>query len=299
MPAHPTIQKLLNSIDAGIIEFSGSMGSFDLELYHQIETMVKDMDVKDGAIVNNAKNLSMIGKAKSKIEQIVRSDKFNKKISGLFSSLNIITDIQHDYFAEMFEDFEPHDKLKELQHQTISDTIDSLKGADMKGPVIDKAQEILRTNITKGKSYSGMMNEVRDYLIVNDGPMVSHAKQITTDTLNTYAGTYNKMIAADLGLVWYMYVGAIIETSRAFCKACIAKEFIHESEFSQVIQGKFPEFKEMNGEINKKTGLPEGLKPGTNKYNFEELRGGWECSHLVVPVSAAIVPKFLRAKFPD
>jgi hypothetical protein len=143
-----------------------------------------------------------------------------------------------------------------------------------------------------------MVERLREYLTTTkagDGALERYAKQITTDALNQYSAQYLQVVSNDLGLQWYRYTGAEIETSRPFCKACLDKQYIHQSEIPDLLAGKFPEFKKEGGEINSKTKLPQGMIAGTNPENFHIYRGGWNCGHQLVPVSEDRVPEIAKA----
>ncbi|MBK7885129.1 MAG: hypothetical protein IPJ81_16090 [Chitinophagaceae bacterium] len=140
---------------------------------------------------------------------------------------------------------------------------------------------------------------MQNYLIDNEtgeGQLQKYTKQITTDALNQYSGQYTQIVSSDLDFEWFRYSGSNIETTRPFCLACTKKKFIHISEIPQLLKGNFPEFREFDGVINEKTGLPAGLIAGTDVSNFMINRGGYNCAHQLRPVSEDLVPKEYLAK---
>ena len=76
----------------------------------------------------------------------------------------------------------------------------------------------------------------------------------------------------------------------------VEKKFFHKSEIPELLKGNFPQFKAMGGEIYPKTGLPQGMVPGTNPETFLIYRGGYNCMHQAVPVSEDIVPRSERVR---
>jgi hypothetical protein len=106
-------------------------------------------------------------------------------------------------------------------------------------------------------------------------------------------------VVADLGLVWFKYVGGLIETTREICQLLIeAKKecmpYIHISQFDEILRG---EVCGHQAEIYDKTGLPHGMIEGTNVGNLQTRAGGYRCRHQFVPVSSSIVPQYLRDQF--
>lgn len=297
MPDNKFIQDLHQVIDGSVSSFDSSIGSIQKDIYKEISMLLKDLETSGDTIKPTAKNISIIGKIKAKIEKIVRSDSYNKNVKTFLGALDEITNVQHQYFNSITEDYSPSTALKELKAQAIDDALNSLKGAGITANITEKLQSILRSNVTSGASYLALMNQMRDYLITNEsgqGALEKYTKQITTDTLNQYAAQYNSLVSNDLGLKWYRYTGALINTSRPFCEACKKKQFIYESELEDVVKGNFKEFDQENGKIDSRTDLPSGMIPGTNADNFKIYRGGYNCGHQLVPVSEVVVPKNIR-----
>lgn len=115
----------------------------------------------------------------------------------------------------------------EIRKQAKIDTIETLTGAGMTAKVSKVVNDVLKVNITTGANYSSLLKQVRKALTdtkTGEGLFVKYAKQITTDALNQYNAQYVNAVSNDLGLKWFVYDGALIETSRTFCESCVAKE---------------------------------------------------------------------------
>lgn len=112
--------------------------------------------------------------------------------------------------------------------------------------------------------------------------------------MNSFSRQNLQLISSDLGYQWFEYQGSNIETTRDFCEAMKKKRYVHISEFEDVIHGRFPEFKAIEGKINPKTKLPYGFKEDTTAGNFPQVRGGWNCGHQLRPVAEEDVPLSIR-----
>lgn len=156
-----------------------------------------------------------------------------------------------------------------------------------------KVYEVVRVKSVTTNVLERKTNEVSNS---KDGLLERYAKTTTTDSLNTFSRQYASAITNDLGLEWHVYIGAIIDTSRPWCIACHEKKYIHVSEFSDLLKGDFPEFKQADGQIYDKTGLPTGMKANTNVDNLPTLAGGWGCNHGMQAVSEISVPMLVRIK---
>lgn len=292
------ITEIDKAIDDAVEAINSTIPAHQSAMLDEIALLLKELETgSGGTIKQSVANLKLIGKIKSKLEEVVSSDAWNKDVGKFVQQFDKITALQNKYFQSIENKFTPPTILKEIRSQALDSTIESLTANGINSAITDKVQNILRTNITGGNTYGNIVKQVRDYIVTNTkgaGALEKYAKQITTDSLNQYAAQYTDAVTNDLGLDWFMYVGTIIETSRPFCKACIEKRYIHRSELPKVVAGDFPEFEKQDGVINSKTGLPAGMIDGTTAQNFIVYRGGYNCGHKLVPVVESAVPKSVR-----
>lgn len=294
------IKELIETLDSSVADFQESIPSIQKQISSEVEIFIKDLDTTGDTIKSSVANLRKIAAFKDKIYTIIKKSDYSDKLEKFIESFNEVAIIQNKYFETLSNKFKPTSLLKEITNQSISSTIDYLTEAGLNNALIQPIHDILLTNSTTGGSWSAMAKQIRDFITANNdtvGALERYTSQITTDSLNQYSRQYMQTVTNDLGYNWFVYRGALIKTSRTFCEACRKKEYIHRSEFPQVIKGDFPEFKEMDGQIYDKTGLPQGMIDGTNSQNFEVYAGGWNCSHHLIPVSDSLVPQSLRDKF--
>jgi hypothetical protein len=266
-----------------------------------IELLLRQLDVKNGSIQANAKNVRLISQIKQRIEKLVlRDPKYKKNLQEYLNSFKDITKLQNAYFEEIAKEYTVPKLLSAIREEAVSSTYDSLTKAGISEAISKPIQDILRVNITSGAKYSDMLGVIRNFITSSDsglGALEKYVKQITTDALNQYAAQFTGLVTDDLGLEWFQYTGAIIETSRPFCQALHEKRYIHKSEIPDIITGDFPEFDDFDGKINPNTDLPYGMIDGTNEQNFFVYRGGYNCGHQLVPVNELVVPEEIRNEF--
>jgi hypothetical protein len=290
------IEQLLSTIQNAIDSFQGAIPAAQKNAYNGIINLVKDLDMKGGRLSATVKNVKMIGQLKTDLERIVISAPYMKNVEEFVKAFQTVAALQQQYFKTLVAEFTAPKVLEEVKSQAIDATIDGLTTAGMEANVVAGVQDILRTNITTGGGFHDLMEQMGNFIMGTGGAMVQYTKQLTTDALNQFSAQYSQIVTNDLDLEWFEYVGSLIKTSRPFCKAMVQKKYIHRSELDRVIKGDFPEFAEQGGRIDKRTALPEGMIPGTNKYNFPIYRGGYNCGHQLVPVSTASVPDLVKAK---
>ncbi|HET6255858.1 MAG TPA: hypothetical protein VFE32_17405 [Puia sp.] len=294
-----TIDELLSTIQKAVDSFQEAIPAIQQDAYNEIVRLVKELDLKNGRLSATVKNVKAIGQLRADLEKVIISDPYVKKVEEFADAFAAVAKLQNKYFSTVAAEFTPPKVLEVVKTQAIEATIDGLTAAGLHASVMSGVQDILRTNITTGGDFPQLMSQMRDYIVGTPGmggAMVRYTQQITTDALNQFSAQYNQVVTDDLGLEWFQYVGSLIKTSRPLCKALIQKKYVHKSEFEAVIEGDFPEFKEQGGKIDKRTNLPQGMIPGTNKYNFPIYRGGYNCGHQLIAVATSAVPPMVRTK---
>lgn len=293
---------LAREIEKSVNDFNSAIPKIQRQILIDIEELIKNLDVKNGNLKVNVRNLKIVGSVKSKIESLILKNKgYKERLKDFIKSFDTITLAQNRYFESLSKEYTPPKLLKEIRQQAKEATYESLTKAGISQSISKPIQDILKVNITSGARYTDLVTNLRDFITTNklgNGVLESHVKQITTDTLNTYARTYSDIVTNDLNLNWHQYTGAIIETSRPFCVAMHKKRYFHKSEIPDLLKGNFPEFKEADGKINPRNDLPYGLKNETTPENFLTLAGGHQCAHIPTPVSDLAVPESLREQFP-
>jgi hypothetical protein len=294
------IGDIVTTIDSAIEEFGKKIPKHQQRVFDEISLLLKELDLRGDTIQQSAQNLRKIGVIKGKLEAIINSDEWLGDVKVYMKAFDTVTNLQNEYFGTLKTKFRPTPLLREIRKQSLDATFESLTENGINAAITDKVQDILRKNITSGSSYSQTMKQLREFLTTNEsgaGALERYTKQITTDALNQYSAQYTNAVTNDLGLVWFQYTGALIETSRIFCQALIEKKYIHKSELPKIVRGNFKEFEDLEGKINTKTKLPEGMVAGTNAINFHIYRGGYQCGHQLIPVDESSVPDSIRVKF--
>lgn len=291
------IKRLFDTIDGATNGFNKTMPSVQRDVFDEITVLLKSLDTDAlGNVKQSVNNLKLIARVKLKIGDLILSEKYKKALKKYMATFNVVDLLQNKYFESLAKDYGPPKVLGELRKQSINATLDHLTETGINYKVVNKIGDLLDRNVRSGGKYGAMVEQLRESILTTNTPgaLESHVKQITTDALNIYSREYSKSVTDDLGLQWFMYTGAIIDSSRILCQALIKKKYIHVSEIPDIIRGNFKEFKDMDGTISSKTKLPDGMRPETTADNFQILCGGFGCNHTLTPVDETVVPKTIR-----
>jgi hypothetical protein len=278
----------VDSIQEAIDKFVHGIPTLERKQYDRIYALLKDLSLDaDGKINPTIENLKIVNRVKNQLDSVVNSDEYIGKVADLKDAISKVSDVQTAYLTTAFAAFEPSALVPHLEKMANENVVSSLTDAGVNENVVNAAADIVEQHVRDGSSFTTLVDELKDKIVTSpeiDSKLVSYSKQTINDTLSGFSRNYHKLITADLGLQWFVYVGALVDSSRPFCKAMVAKHYIHESEFGAMLRNN----------------SHEGLMAGTNVSNLIDRCGGWNCSHQLVPVPSSSVPSSLRRKFePD
>lgn len=244
------------------------------------ELLLKHIDLFDssnGSFVPNQPLAHRFAKIQSEIEAII-GKMYQPALSGYFSSYSTVEDTALS-LHKSFNNIEIAKSNFTAARQAIYTQaeyylLNGLADAYIQpakyllmqqvatGGTIEKARSII-TNWDKGELETGALASDR-----HAPRLQAYATQIARDTIYTYNGAIQDVIKERFNLTKFIYVGALVKDSRPFCR--------HLVNLNRKIDIK---------EIPKLViAYPNGLRPDTTMANFIEVRGGFNCNHIAMPV---------------
>lgn len=294
-----SLKKILSTIDDAIANFQNAIPGIQKIVFDELQPLIKQFDIKDGKLLNNVKNLKLIGNLQNKLQKIIINADYQKSVNDFVESFNLISSLQQDYFKQFNQKFKPKNTLPIIKELAIEATINDLVGQGLSSNIIDPIKQLLNQNITTGGDYTQFQDLLRNHILSDDsgeGSLERYTKQITTDAINQYNAQYHDAIAQDLNFNWGSYVGSNIKTSREFCILLTKKQWVKREELPEILKGHIDGH---DCKLSKTTGLPLGMIPDTNVDNFKVLRGGYNCGHQFFWVPDSSVPDFIINKIPQ
>jgi hypothetical protein len=292
-----SIQKILSTIDDAIAKFQNAIPSIQKLVYDELQPLVKQLQVKNGKLLNNVDNLKLIGSLKNKLERVIASADYKNAVQKFVDSFSEVSNLNNEYFAQFNKKYKPKNTLPIIKELAVNSTINDLIGQGLKSNIIAPIEKILQQNIAAGGSYTAFQDVLRNHILTNEtneGNLQRYTKQITNDAIHQYNAQYAETIAQDLQFNWGRYIGSNITTSREFCMYLRKKQWVHKSELPAIIEGNIDGHE---CKLSKTTGLPLGMIPDTNADNFKVRRGGYNCGDQFFWVPDSAVPKNVRDRF--
>lgn len=241
---------------------------------------------KDGYIVQSQANRKIIQKASNAFESGIKNSPYFDGIQQYVNSIPLVDKANSAYFDFISQGYKPNAQyITSLKKDTIASLESLLMQDGLESQIKAPLMNILNQNINSSAKFTDLLKSVQEYIVGTnqvDGKLLSYSKQITSDALFNYSRAYQQSVTSDLGLEWYLYSGGLTEGgkyssgSRDFCIARVGNYYHHS-------------------EIEKWGSMTwAGQRRGTNSSTVFIYAGGYYCKHSIIPVSADIVPDYVR-----
>jgi len=246
------------------------------------------LDTKAGFLTTTATNLRKLDNIIAKLRDVLLKGDYLETVRSFAKSFDEAASLSDQYFKKAFADYEPSDLAKEILKRNKRAAIEQLIGSPLDAQFIRPVEGILDNAVSTGASWRDTVKAIEDFITGDSqrhGKLLSYTKQIVSDTLSITDAVYSNQAAMELEAVWWFYTGGIIQDTRCFCEQRNNKYF-HQKEVEAWGRGETEE-----GDLES-CGFPwQGMIPQTNEKTVFILRGGYNCKHSLIPVSAVVVPR--------
>lgn len=252
--------------------------------FKRVIEMISSLDQKDGIILNNEKNLSIINGLDSDLKDVIFNKDYFKSVADYSKQFSIQADITKDYFFTIEKNFTDSEKYKQVLEATQKSAIDLLSEDKFTEALITPLQQSLQSSIINGQSFADTVAVLLNTILGNDqidGKLLSYVKSVAYDGFAVSDRTYTNVIAVSLGIEFYRYAGGEMKDTRCFCEERHGK-YYHKKEIEDWGRG-----------VNVGTcgAKWQGRNTGTNAATIFSFAGGYNCKHSILPVSIKSVPK--------
>lgn len=277
MKAHEHSEKLDALIADAIIKYDRTIIRVQNQLHDDLLLDLKQLELDEqGYIKQNTFNRKILRQAQEQFNETIVRSGYKRALENYLSTIPEINNLNELYFKSINSSFTPNRNfLKSLQTQTIGNLNQLILQDGLQAQVRIPLNQILEQNVSTGGNYSGMLQQVRNFVIGSDseGQLLKYVQIYTKDALFSYSRAYMESVTSDLKLDWYVFSGGTIDKTREFCEERTGK-FFHRKEVENWADLEW-----------------KGKRPGTTKSSIFVFLGGWNCRHELIPVSDSIVPK--------
>lgn len=290
MASDKTLQDLHKLLDESVTKLEASIPKIENQFFDKLVLDVSKLETDSlGNIKPNVSNLKSLQKIKGSLSDIILSPEYVSNVGKFINTFDKSKELIDDYFFELVDTFDNKKALfNEILSNSVAVTEESLLGAGITNDIITPVTDYLSKSVTQGQNLTELIDELSIKIKgdkTNLGYIQKNVKQIATDSINQYSANYTQSISDDLDFEYYLYSGANKTTSRCFC---LEREGKYFSKKEIEHWGATPS---LWNTCKTKLHKGGGRIPSTDKKSIFTYRGGYQCNHLIMPVSELVVPK--------
>jgi len=245
------------------------------ELFAAINKLILELDTFDGLVVNNSRNVQLLSSLDGLITQVLRGGAYYAGLTTYGAEFIVQGGLVAEWFNTTTDLFTAKEAYTNTLKRSSAAAIDKFTESAVDNVFNKPLKDLINQSITSGASTTQITESVQQFIKGNDqvdGKLLRYSKQIGRDAFSASDRQLTEFIADDLGMIWYLYAGDTVKDSREFCIARVGKYF-HRNEISDwhtlTWQGKAP----------------------VNSGTIFVLLGGYNCLHVVLPVTIDQVPQ--------
>lgn len=274
----------IEAIIAEAMEVTGlQINDLQRIVYNRLISVLKGLELDpDGYINQSAVNRRVLYDAENLIYESLPGKNLTDIVTQALNVIPQIDALNEEYFTGVAKSFNPNRAfIKSLQSQTIRSIENNLLQDGLTATIKNPLVNILYQNVNTGGQFSGMLQQIRDFISGNDeieGRVFSYSRTYLSDALFDYSRAYQQAMTADLKLEWYSYNGGVMDKTRPFCEERVGN-FYHQKEVEKWAEEDW-----------------KGKRAGTTESSIFVFCGGYNCRHSLIPVSDIIVPTGDKAR---
>lgn len=253
----------------------------------EVLMLLNDLDVKNGEILINKANLSIISKIDSDLKNVFLNEDYLKSVKQFASEFDKQALINNSLIKKGFGEITTTAASESYISLAKRGAVESLIGAPIDTEFIKPIQGILENSVVNGASLKDTLKDVRTFIEgdpTTNSKLSSYVKQVTNDSFAISDRSYTSIVSEALEAEWFYYAGGEVEATRCFCLNRVGN-YYHYLEIESWGNG------ENLGECNIGGGEWAGEISGTNSKTIYSYLGGWNCLHSLMPVSEFSVPE--------
>lgn len=272
------IDALDDATDLGVDKFIAQMLPISKEYFERLIVSAVELKLRIGTNNPNSKemaeNLRKLAKLNSRLSKMLMDSGYKDKVSeyiSLFKGSQQAIDL---YYSTIISSYSPSKELfQSILESNLATTTESLLNSGIDANYTEGIKKILRDVVTGNGDYTLLKSNLKEYILGNSQikpRLQAYSGQVASDAVRQFQRNYFNAVSEDLDLKHYFYRGTAIRDTRDFCQKRHGRYFTKE-EVQSWADSKW-----------------QGKAKGTNKITIFTYIGGYNCRHMLLPVSKTI-----------
>jgi len=258
----------------------GFLSDVDKSQYEILDSILRRLNrlklTASGTIEMSSENMIIIDEITSSLNGIFNDSEYISSVIDFASSFDVSKRISDKYFRSAFPEYTQGEFSNAVFDTYKRRAIEELSSSTITTKFLEPLKTQMNSIVSNGMDFKDSVKMLREYAIGNekvDGKLLQYSRQIAYDSIAKTDRAYTSAIAEELQADWFYYTGGLIQGSREFCTERNDKYFHYL-------------------EVEDWSGLQwDGKIPNTTRQNIYENLGGYNCNHVLIPVSISQVPK--------
>ncbi len=260
-----SIEKEIKNLETVPDEFLDAVKEANAKLYSVLVKAMSELETADGVILSNIANLQ-------KIEAIAESIREYLLEGDYVNALKDYTKTFEAHGQVVLSTFDKTAKLSPVYQEYIKQTQANVLGlfdaSAIEFELVNPIKDILTNSIGSSLRFKDAVKTIEDFLgTETDGRLVKYAKTYAIDAFAMFDRNFTQLVNQEYEVGYWEYAGNIIEGTREFCKLRVGKAFTTAEVESWA----------------KETW--DGKNPNTNTNSIFTYLGGYQCRHILIPIS--------------
>lgn len=225
-------------------------------------------------------NLRRVAAITEELRSVLTGREYRTAVAAFAGTFTRNQRAQDALLRRAFPDYAPPALGPALLQRAQRRSVERLLGVAAQEALLAPIRDIIDRAVVAGTDWRQLVRELRRTTLgeaKQGGLLQRHVTRIATDALATTDRAYALAAGRELGAEWYLYAGTELPTTRDFCRERLNR--FYRQDQVQAWAGE----------------TWDGKIPETTAATIFTYLGGYNCRHVLVPVSASVVPADVRA----
>ena len=263
------VEKELSNLTNIPEEFISAVEVANKKVFDSVLKLLSELEQKDGYIIPNKANLQ-------KIELIAEQIRTTLLEGDYVKALTEYTKTFEAHGQVVLETFDIGAKLsdnpfyKDLIKQTQRNVLELFDASAIEFQLVSPIKDILTNSISSSMKFSDAVKSIRDFIEGSDTVeprLLKYAKVYARDAFSIFDRSFTQVVNKEYDIKYWEYAGGIVKGTREFCKNKVGKAFTDDEVRSWAKDDW------------------QGKNPNTTAQSIFTYLGGYNCMHVLLPIS--------------